>query len=989
MFERFTDRARRVVVLAQEEARLLKHHYIGTEHILLGLIHEGDGVAAKALESLGISLEAVRSQVEKIIGKGKSEPGSHIPFTPRAKKVLEFSLREALQLGHNYIGTEHILMGLIREGEGVAAQVLTKLGANLSRVRKEVINLLSDYPGPRGNRPGSRTRRGKSESAGGKPSGSGSRILDQFGRNLTQLAKDNQLDPVIGRARETERVMQVLSRRTKNNPVLIGEPGVGKTAIVEGLAQKIANNTVPETIRDKQLYTLDLGSLVAGSRYRGDFEDRLKKVLKEITTRGDIILFIDELHTLVGAGAAEGAIDAASILKPMLARGELQTIGATTTDEYRKYLEKDAALERRFQPISVDEPTIAHSIEILKGLRDLYEAYHRVTITDQALVAAANLSARYIVDRQLPDKAIDLIDEAGSRMRIKRMHTPQELKDLEDQLADIEERKARAVEDQDFEEAGRLRDQQKELQLRRKELLASANEEANRLKRRTQAGSQTESPQESVSADISADDAADTETAASENLAESGVSPASEDDLEDDLAMPEALAAAASPADLEAELEDDFEDELDGGGLALADRGSEMAISEEEIPEDFSPADIAIQDDMPADLSAEDLPPSDLLADDVSMPDAPLSGGVDLFDEVDEESIAEVLSIWTGVPVYKLTEEETSKLLRMEEELHKRVVGQDEAIHATSQAIRRTRAGLKDPKRPSGSFIFLGPSGVGKTELAKTLAEFLFGDEQALIALDMSEYQEKHTVSRLVGSPPGYVGYEEGGQLTTAVRNRPFSVVLFDEIEKAHPDVFNTLLQVLEEGRLTDSHGRSVDFRNTVLIMTSNEGTQDLRKASLGFAREDGVVTYERMKEKVNDALKTRFRPEFLNRIDEIVVFHELAQEDVLQIVDLMTRRIVDQLQQQGIGFELSHEAKVFLSERGYDRTLGARPLRRAIQRYVEDPLSERLLHKDFRAGEIILVDLDDTDPDNPEITFRGVEGFVAPETVEEMVAIT
>ena len=977
MFERFTDRARRVVVLAQEEARLLKHHYIGTEHILLGLIHEGDGVAAKALESLGISLEAVRSQVEKIIGKGKSEPGSHIPFTPRAKKVLEFSLREALQLGHNYIGTEHILMGLIREGEGVAAQVLTKLGANLSRVRKEVINLLSDYPGPRGNRPGSRTRRGKSESAGGKPSGSGSRILDQFGRNLTQLAKDNQLDPVIGRARETERVMQVLSRRTKNNPVLIGEPGVGKTAIVEGLAQKIANNTVPETIRDKQLYTLDLGSLVAGSRYRGDFEDRLKKVLKEITTRGDIILFIDELHTLVGAGAAEGAIDAASILKPMLARGELQTIGATTTDEYRKYLEKDAALERRFQPISVDEPTIAHSIEILKGLRDLYEAYHRVTITDQALVAAANLSARYIVDRQLPDKAIDLIDEAGSRMRIKRMHTPQELKDLEDQLADIEERKARAVEDQDFEEAGRLRDQQKELQLRRKELLASANEEANRLKRRTQASSQTESPQESVPADISADDAADTETAASENLAESGVSPA------------EALAATASPADLEAELESDFEDELDGGGLALADRGSEMAISEEEIPEDFSPADIAIQDDMPADLSAEDLPPSDLLADDVSMPDAPLSGGVDLFDEVDEESIAEVLSIWTGVPVYKLTEEETSKLLRMEEELHKRVVGQDEAIHATSQAIRRTRAGLKDPKRPSGSFIFLGPSGVGKTELAKTLAEFLFGDEQALIALDMSEYQEKHTVSRLVGSPPGYVGYEEGGQLTTAVRNRPFSVVLFDEIEKAHPDVFNTLLQVLEEGRLTDSHGRSVDFRNTVLIMTSNEGTQDLRKASLGFAREDGVVTYERMKEKVNDALKTRFRPEFLNRIDEIVVFHELAQEDVLQIVDLMTRRIVDQLQQQGIGFELSHEAKVFLSERGYDRTLGARPLRRAIQRYVEDPLSERLLHKDFRAGEIILVDLDDTDPDNPEITFRGVEGFVAPETVEEMVAIT
>ena len=980
MFERFTDRARRVVVLAQEEARLLKHHYIGTEHILLGLIHEGDGVAAKALESLGISLEAVRSQVEKIIGKGKSEPGSHIPFTPRAKKVLEFSLREALQLGHNYIGTEHILMGLIREGEGVAAQVLTKLGANLSLVRKEVINLLSDYPGPRGNRPSTRSRRGKSDSAGGKSSGAGSRILDQFGRNLTQLAKDSQLDPVIGRARETERVMQVLSRRTKNNPVLIGEPGVGKTAIVEGLAQKIANNTVPETIRDKQLYTLDLGSLVAGSRYRGDFEDRLKKVLKEITTRGDIILFIDELHTLVGAGAAEGAIDAASILKPMLARGELQTIGATTTDEYRKYLEKDAALERRFQPISVDEPTIAHSIEILKGLRDLYEAYHRVTITDQALVAAANLSARYIVDRQLPDKAIDLIDEAGSRMRIKRMHTPQELRDLEDQLADIEERKAKAVEAQDFEEAGRLRDQQKELQLRRKEIMASTNEEADRLKRRTQASS----PAAEIAADakIGADEGS---AAEAEDLAE---------DLAEDIT--EDLGADASPD----ELGDGFQDELDGGGVALADRDSDMrgadmrdsdmVIPEEDIAEDFGPADITpeIQDEfaseMASDLSTQDLPP-----DGMSMSDEPVSGGVDLFDEVDEESIAEVLSIWTGVPVYKLTEEETSKLLRMEEELHKRVVGQDEAIHATSQAIRRTRAGLKDPKRPSGSFIFLGPSGVGKTELAKTLAEFLFGDEQALIALDMSEYQEKHTVSRLVGSPPGYVGYEEGGQLTTAVRNRPFSVVLFDEIEKAHPDVFNTLLQVLEEGRLTDSHGRSVDFRNTVLIMTSNEGTQDLRKASLGFAREDGVITYERMKEKVNDALKLRFRPEFLNRIDEIVVFHELAQEDVLQIVDLMTRRIVDQLQQQGIGFELSHEAKVFLSERGYDRTLGARPLRRAIQRYVEDPLSERLLHKDFRAGEIILVDLDDTDPDNPEITFRGEEGFVAPETVEEMVAIT
>ena len=1016
MFERFTDRARRVVVLAQEEARLLKHHYIGTEHILLGLIHEGDGVAAKALESLGISLEAVRSQVEKIIGKGKSEPGSHIPFTPRAKKVLEFSLREALQLGHNYIGTEHILMGLIREGEGVAAQVLIKLGANLANVRKEVINLLSDYPGPRGNRPQGRSRRGRGETTSSKsgPSGSGSRILDQFGRNLTQLAKDNQLDPVIGRERETERVMQVLSRRTKNNPVLIGEPGVGKTAIVEGLAQQIAKNTVPETIRDKQLYTLDLGSLVAGSRYRGDFEDRLKKVLKEISTRGDIILFIDELHTLVGAGAAEGAIDAASILKPMLARGELQTIGATTTEEYRKYLEKDAALERRFQPISVEEPTVAHSIEILKGLRDLYEAYHRVTITDQALVAAANLSARYIVDRQLPDKAIDLIDEAGSRMRIRRMHTPQEYKDLEAEIAEVEELKRKAVDEQDFEQAGQLRDREKELQLRMKEILASNAEESDRLKRR----SSKVASEAAADADMDAD--ADIDAAAVAKLgetagefAEAGADAAADDSEEVDLVDLLADNAAGEAADLD-------DDEEPAGGVMMAERPADLPdealsdadLSAEDLSDEDSDADLAAAEAV-AGSSAEELEASaaegpdaaptegDAAADgeaDTAADPAKMQLGVDLFDEVDEESIAEVLSIWTGVPVYKLTEEETTRLLRMEDELHKRVIGQDEAIHATSQAIRRTRAGLKDPKRPSGSFIFLGPSGVGKTELAKTLAEFLFGDEQALIALDMSEYQEKHTVSRLVGSPPGYVGYEEGGQLTTAVRNRPFSVVLFDEIEKAHPDVFNTLLQVLEEGRLTDSHGRSVDFRNTVLIMTSNEGTQDLRKASLGFAREDGVVTYERMKEKVNEALKVRFRPEFLNRIDEIVVFHELAQDHVRQIVDLMTQRLADQLQQQGIGFELSHEAKGFLADRGYDRSLGARPLRRAIQRYVEDPLSERLLNKEFRAGEIVLVDVEENpdhadDPDNNDpqmIVFRSVDGYVPPpEVVEEMVAVS
>jgi ATP-dependent Clp protease ATP-binding subunit ClpC len=787
-------------------------------------------VAAKALESLGISLEAVRSQVEEIIGQGGSSPSGHIPFTPRAKKVLELSLREALQLGHNYIGTEHILLGLIREGEGVAAQVLVKLGADLSRVRQQVIQLLSGYSGPTGQGEKAGATAGPGSTAG-ESSTQGSLVLDQFGRNLTQLAREKKLDPVIGRMRETERVMQVLSRRTKNNPVLIGEPGVGKTAIVEGLAQSIAANDVPETLKGKQLYTLDLGALVAGSRYRGDFEERLKKVLKEIKTRGDIILFIDELHTLVGAGAAEGAIDAASILKPMLARGELQTIGATTLDEYRKHLEKDAALERRFQPIKVEEPSVAHTIEILKGLRDRYEAHHRVTITDQALVAAANLADRYISDRHLPDKAIDLIDEAGSRLRIKRMETPPDYKELENQIAQVVQQKKEAVESQQFEEAGRLRDQEKDL-LARKE------------------------------------------------------------------------------------------------------------AKEREIKE----------------------------------------SGIDLFDEVDEESIAEVLSIWTGIPVYKLTEEETAKLLRMEDELHKRVIGQEDAIRAVSQAIRRTRAGLKDPKRPSGSFIFLGPSGVGKTELAKTLAEFLFGDEQALIQLDMSEYMEKHTVSRLVGSPPGYVGYEEGGQLTEAVRRKPFSVVLFDEIEKAHPDVFNTLLQILEEGRLTDSQGRSVDFRNTVLIMTSNLGTQELRKASVGFSKADEAVTYERMKDKVNDALKQHFRPEFLNRIDETIVFHELSQAEVTKIVDLMIRRVQNQLESQGIGLEITDPAKVLLGKRGYDPTLGARPLRRAIQRLVEDAISERLLWKEYRAGETIIVDAETNEETNEEtITFRSVEGFQPP----------
>ncbi|MHB8467280.1 MAG: ATP-dependent Clp protease ATP-binding subunit, partial [Acidimicrobiales bacterium] len=821
MFERFTERARRVMVLAQEEARLLNHNFIGTEHLLLGLIHEGEGVAAKALEQLGISLEAVREKVEETMGAPSTAAGGSPPFTPRAKKVLELSLREALQLGHNYIGTEHILLGLVREGEGVAARVLVDLGADLSRVRQQVIQLLSGY--------GSQ-KEGAAASSGPQGSGSqeapsGSLVLDQFGRNLTQLAREKKLDPVIGREREIERVMQVLSRRTKNNPVLIGEPGVGKTAIVEGLSQKIVANDVPETLRGKQLYTLDLGALVAGSRYRGDFEERLKKVLKEIRTRGDIILFIDELHTLVGAGAAEGAIDAASILKPMLARGELQTVGATTLDEYRKHLEKDAALERRFQPIKVEEPTVAHTIEILKGLRDRYEAHHSVTITDQALVAAANLADRYVADRHLPDKAIDLIDEAGSKLRIRRMTVPPDYKDLENEIARIRKEKEAAVGREQFDLAKKLSDQEKAF-LERK---------------------------------------------------------------------------AAKEAEWKSE-------------------------------------------------------------------------GVDLFDVVDEEVIAEVLSMSTGIPVYKLTEEETAKLLRMEEELHKRVIGQEDALHALAKSIRRTRAGLKDPKRPSGSFIFLGPTGVGKTELAKALTEFLFGDQDAMIQLDMSEYMEKHTVSRLVGSPPGYVGYEEGGQLTEAVRRKPFSVVLFDEIEKAHPDVFNALLQILEEGRLTDSQGRTVDFKNTVLIMTSNLGTADLRKASVGFSKASEELTYERMKEKVHDALKNHFKPEFLNRIDEVIVFHELTREEVTAIVDLMIARTRVQLEAQGLGLELTPEAKFFISEKGYQPELGARPLRRAIQQLVDDPLSERILTKEFRAGEIILVDVADG-----ELVFRTVEEIEPP----------
>ncbi|MEX5268129.1 ATP-dependent Clp protease ATP-binding subunit [Kocuria sp. CPCC 204721] len=809
MFERFTDRARRVVVLAQEEARMLNHNYIGTEHLLLGLIHEGEGVAAKALESMGITLSAAREQVQDIIGPGQQAPSGHIPFTPRAKKVLEHSLREALQLGHNYIGTEHILLGIIRAGEGVASQVLVKLGADPGKVRATVLELISGYQS--GNAGGEKEAAGVGTGGRAEGAPAGSAVLDQFGRNLTAAARESTLDPVIGRYREMERVMQVLSRRTKNNPVLIGEPGVGKTAVVEGLAQAIVRGDVPETLKDKQLYTLDLGSLVAGSRYRGDFEERLKKVLKEIRTRGDIILFIDEIHTLVGAGAAEGAIDAASILKPMLARGELQTIGATTLDEYRKHIEKDAALERRFQPIQVDEPSEAHAVEILKGLRDKYEAHHRVSISDDALEAAVHMSARYVSDRFLPDKAIDLIDEAGARLRIKRMTAPPEIKALDQKIADTKRAKEAAIEGQDYEKAASLRDTEQKL---------------------------------------------------------------------------------------------------------IAERDEKDTAWRE---------------------------------------------GDDQISEVTPEVISDVLSASTGVPVYKLSEEESGRLLHMEDELHKRVIGQNEAIKALSRSIRRTRAGLKDPRRPGGSFIFAGPTGVGKTELAKALAEFLFGDEDALITLDMSEYQEKHTVSRLFGAPPGYVGYEEGGQLTEKVRRKPFSVVLFDEVEKAHQDLFNSLLQILEDGRLTDSQGRVVDFKNTVIIMTTNLGTRDIsRTVPVGFqASGDAATSYDRMQAKVQEELKEHFRPEFLNRVDEIIVFPQLSESEIVQIVDLFVARLQRRLREQDMSISLSDAAKQLLAKKGYDPAMGARPLRRTIQREIEDQLSERILFGEIASGEKISVDVE------------------------------
>ncbi len=800
MFERFTERARQVVVLAQEEARTLKHNYIGTEHILLGLLREEEGLAARVLESLDITVERVRSQVVRIVGSGEEVTSGQIPFTPRAKKVLELALREALSLGHNYIGTEHILLGLVRENEGVAARILLDFDADSDKIRNEVIRMLS---GPGGRRQGS----GGGGQGEGKKS---SKLLDQFGRNLTKLAEEGKLDPVIGRETEIERIMQILSRRTKNNPVLLGEPGVGKTAVVEGLAARINKGEVPELLKNKQIYTLDLAALVAGSKYRGEFEERLKKVMKEITQRGDIILFIDELHNLVGAGAAEGAIDAASILKPALARGELQTIGATTLDEYRKYLERDSALERRFAQIKVDQPSVEDTVKILEGLRERYEQHHKVNINDEALAAAAELADRYISDRFLPDKAIDLIDEAASRLRIKSMSAPPVYRDLEEEIETTRREKEAAIEAQEFEKAASLRDTERQLTTRKRQL------------------------------------------------------------------------------------EDEWAEGENG--------------------------------------------------------DRP---------EVGEEEIADIVSMWTGIPVFKLTEAETKKLIRMEEELHKRVIGQEVAITAVSKAIRRSRAGIKDPKRPAGSFIFLGPSGVGKTELARTLADFLFGDEEAMVRIDMSEYMEKHAVSRLVGSPPGYIGYDEGGQLTEAVRRKPYSVLLLDEIEKAHPDVFNILLQILEDGRLTDAQGRTVDFRNAIVIMTSNIGASEIAKnTSIGFTVADETgMSYGDMKNRIMSDLKKVFRPEFLNRIDEVIVFHKLAKEEVKEIIELMIARVRVQVAEHELQLELTEEAKDLLVEKGWDPSMGARPLRRAIQRYIEDPLADEVLRQgQMTPGSTVMV---------------------------------
>ncbi|HEY9830215.1 MAG TPA: ATP-dependent Clp protease ATP-binding subunit [Stenomitos sp.] len=803
MFERFTEKAIKVIMLAQEEARRLGHNFVGTEQILLGLIGEGTGVAAKVLKSMGVNLKDARIEVEKIIGRGSGFVAVEIPFTPRAKRVLELSLEEARQLGHNYIGTEHLLLGLIREGEGVAARVLENLGVDLTKVRTQVIRMLGET---------AEVTSGASQGRTKTPT------LDEFGSNLTQMAGEGKLDPVVGRAKEIERVIQILGRRTKNNPVLIGEPGVGKTAIAEGLAQRIANNDVPDILEEKRVVTLDIGLLVAGTKYRGEFEERLKKIMDEIRQAGNVILVIDEVHTLIGAGAAEGAIDAANILKPALARGELQCIGATTLDEYRKHIERDAALERRFQPVMVGEPTVEETIEILYGLRERYEQHHKLKILDSALEAAAKLSDRYISDRYLPDKAIDLVDEAGSRVRLINSQLPPAAKELDKELRQVLKEKDDAVRSQDFDRAGELRDREME-----------------------------------IKAEI----------------------------------------------------------------RAIAQNKKTDERSDEPGP------------------------------------------------VVDEEDIAQIVASWTGVPVNKLTESESEKLLHMEDTLHQRLIGQEEAVKAVSRAIRRARVGLKNPNRPIASFIFSGPTGVGKTELAKSLASYFFGSEEAMIRLDMSEYMERHTVSKLIGSPPGYVGYNEGGQLTEAVRRRPYTVVLFDEIEKAHPDVFNMLLQILEDGRLTDAKGRTVDFKNTLLIMTSNIGSKVIEKGGGGigfeFSENQAESQYNRIRSLVNEELKQYFRPEFLNRLDEIIVFRQLNRDEVKEIADIMLKEVFGRLNEQGITLEVTERFKDRLVEEGYNPAYGARPLRRAIMRLLEDVLAEQILGGHIKDGDLATVDVDDS----------------------------